>query len=271
MKTTKPGKANGLDAASHRFEPLPGPGISRVEYAHRQILAFITSGVLREGDRLPSEAEMASSFGVSRPVVREALTRLQQTGVIEVRWGAGSYVRDAENLDAAEANFGPVESLDEVRASFEIRSAFEGRAAALAAVRGTEASIRKIRLAFDRMEEALQTQTLAVDADLEFHLAIAAATQNQFFVRVHQSFRHPITFSISLARSLSLTHPLDRLRVVQQEHAVILDAIERKRPNEASEAMTVHLENACRRIFQGPSPVADEPPAVKPVGGSSEA
>jgi DNA-binding FadR family transcriptional regulator len=253
MKTAKHGKSGGLDlSTAQRFEPAPG--LSRVEHAYRQILGFITGGILAKGDRLPSESEMATRFGVSRPVVREALTRLQQAGVIEVRWGAGSYVLDAEGADSGETNFGPLESLDEVRASFEVRIAFESRAAALAATRGTPAMISQIRQAFDKMEAAIETQTLAVDADLEFHLAIAAATQNPFFARIHQSFQHPITFSISLARSLSLTHPRERLRIVQQEHAVILDAIESGDAEAAAAAMTTHLDNACRRIFQGPSP-----------------
>ena len=81
----------GLNAAS---SPPPKststPGVSRVEHAHRGILALITDGALTTGARLPTEAEMASKFGVSRPVVRQALTRLEEARVVEVRWGAGS-------------------------------------------------------------------------------------------------------------------------------------------------------------------------------------
>jgi GntR family transcriptional regulator, transcriptional repressor for pyruvate dehydrogenase complex len=232
--------------------PELGPGASRVEYTYRKILSFIVGGLLTKGDRLPSESEMAVNFGVSRPVVREALTRLQQSGVIEIRRGAGSFVLDADNRDSINADFGTVESLDDVRASFEIRVAFESRAAALAAMRGTAATIAHIRQAFDKMEDAIETQSLAVDADLAFHMAIAVATQNPFFAKIHQSFLQPVTFSISLARSLSLTHPQERLREVQREHAAILSAIERGEPEQAAAAMTAHLDNACRRLFQGP-------------------
>jgi GntR family transcriptional regulator, transcriptional repressor for pyruvate dehydrogenase complex len=208
---------------------------------------------LSTGDRLPSEAELGAQFGVSRPVVREAATRLQQAGIIEIRRGAGSFVLKAELIDA---DFGPVESLQEVRASFEIRSAFESRAAALAALRGTAVGIAHIRRAFHRMEEAIETQALAVDADLDFHLAIALATQNPFFARVHRSFLQPMRFSISLARSLSLTHPKDRVREVQAEHAIILNAIERCESDEAAAAMAAHLDNSCERIFRGPFQIA---------------
>jgi GntR family transcriptional regulator, transcriptional repressor for pyruvate dehydrogenase complex len=228
------------------------PGVSRVEHAYRLILALITDGALEGGDRLPSETEMASSFGVSRPVVREALTRLQQGGILEIRWGAGSYVLDPENHGPLEANFGPLESVDEIRHSFEIRIALEEKAAELAALRGSKATSKKIRLAFDKMESAINTQELAVDADWHFHVAIAEASQNPFFVRAHQSFRNPITFSMSLARSLSLTHPKERLQTVQQEHIAILQAIEQKKPDDASSAMRLHLENSCSRIFEGP-------------------
>jgi len=254
----KPGrkKRGGADdqTGTRLIPTLPPAGISRVEHAYRRILAHITEGLLIEGDRLPSEADMVAAFGVSRPVIREALTRLQQAGVISSRWGAGSYILDPESIETSTATtFGPVESLDEVKFAYEVRIALEGEAAFLCASRRSEESIVLMRRAFAKMEEAIETKAVAAEADLEFHMAIAVASGNPFFARMLQSIHKQIAFSMSLARSLALTHKKERLRAVQAEHAVILEAIEQKMPDLARNAMDHHLKSTAKRIFQGPS------------------
>ena len=230
-------------------------GVSRVEDAYRRILGLITEGALGEGDRLPSEGEMASRFGVSRPVVRQALTRLQQAGIIEVRWGSGSYVRQA---NAAASSFGPVRSLNEVRQVYELRATIEGDAAAFAAERRSASSVAAIRRALANLDEALATKAVGQNADLEFHYAIAAASGNPFFERVLHSLQTPMEFAISLSRNLSLTHPQERRRVVQAEHVAIVHAIETGEPEAARAAARAHLMNACNRVFNGPA--ASDPP-----------
>jgi DNA-binding FadR family transcriptional regulator len=226
--------------------------MTREEVAYRNILRLITDGALTEGARLPSEAEMARSFGISRPVVRQALTRLKEAGVIDVRWGAGSYVRDVSSVEN-EPSFGPVESLNEVRFTYELRYALEGEAAALAARR--RAPLDAARQAFDDIEKSVSERSLGLEGDLAFHFAIAAASQNPYFERMLRRIRRPLEFSISLSRTLSLTHREERLRTVQKEHLAILDAIAAGDPEAARAAVRCHIENACRRIFQGPGDV----------------
>ena len=227
--------------------------ISRVENAYRGILALITDGALTAGERLPSEAEMATRFGVSRPVVRQALTRLEQGRVVEVRWGAGSYVRDVSRVEGGEANFGPVRSLDEVRSAFEFREAVEGDAAALAAARRPPEALAAARRALAKIDHSLATGSLGEDGDLEFHFAIAQASGNPFFERILRSIQRPLEFSISLTRTLSQTHPAERRYDVQAEHVAVLEAIEAGRPDAARVAMRLHLTNSCKRLFQGPA------------------
>jgi GntR family transcriptional repressor for pyruvate dehydrogenase complex len=225
---------------------------SLVDEAYRKILAMITEGALVNGERLPSEGEMAIKLGVSRPVVRHALSRLQHSGVVEVRWGAGTYVQNAANVPPDDPSFGPVRSLDEVRHAYVFRATIEGDAAALAAENRSEASLLGVYRALDKLEKSLSSSIQAQEADLEFHLAIAAASENRFFIRALQSIQRSVEFSINLARTLSLTHPQERLLVVQAEHVAVLRAIEAGDADGARRAMREHLNNACKRLFQGP-------------------
>ncbi len=226
--------------------------VSRVEEAYRGILGLITDGALAEGDRLPSEPEMATTLGVSRPVIRQALSRLQQVGVVDVRWGAGSYVRDVAGARQGDPTFGPVRSLDEVRFAYEFRAAIESDAAALAAERRLSGPLAAARRALDQLDLALDGKQVGQEPDLAFHFAIAAASGNPFYERVMRSIQRPLEFSISLTRTLSTTHPNDRRLDVQSEHVAILEAIEAGNSEKARAAMRTHLQNACRRLFQGP-------------------
>lgn len=236
--------------------PSPAPARSsgtRVEESYRRILSLITEGRLSDGERLPSESDLASQFGVSRPVVRQALTRLQGAGLIEVRWGSGSYVRNAASAAPEEPSFGPARSLNEVRDVFEFRAAIEGEAAALAALRRDPAAIATAEAALDGLSEALGNDALGYDADLEFHFAIAVGSGNPYFERVMRSIRKPLGFCVSLARTLSMTHPRERLLLVQSEHVAVLDAVKAGDAEAARQAMRHHLLIACERVFQGPA------------------
>jgi DNA-binding FadR family transcriptional regulator len=230
---------------------------SRRDNVYRQILALVTDGSLGEGDRLPSEAEMAARFGVSRPTVREALSRLRDAGVIFVRQGAGSFVQGSEISADAEHSFG-VQSLEEVRHCMEFRAALEGEAAASAAGYKDASALAAAHTALDRLEAAIERESrgepaeFQFKADYDFHMAIATASGNPYFKRTLMSLRPAFEFTIGLSRSLSLTHPVERLRFAQTEHVAILTAIEARDPAAAREAMRKHLLNACRRIFEGP-------------------
>ncbi len=227
-------------------------GGSLVDEAYRKILAMITEGALTGGERLPTEGEMASSIGVSRPVVRQALSQLQHAGVVEVRWGSGTYVQKPGAVQEKDQSFAPVRSLDEVRHAYMFRATIEGEAAALAAEQGSKQALQGVYDALEKLEKALSTSAEAQEADLEFHMAIAAASGDPFYLRTLISVRPSVEFSINLLRTLSLTHPRDRLLIVQAEHVAVLKAIEAGDADAARSAMQLHLNNACKRLFQGP-------------------
>jgi GntR family transcriptional regulator, transcriptional repressor for pyruvate dehydrogenase complex len=231
--------------------------LSRRDEVHRQVLALITDGSMGHGDRLPSEADLAARFGVSRPTVREALTRLRDAGVITVRQGAGSFVKDADTSNNSEPSFG-VQSLEEVRHCMEFRAALEGEAAARAALHNDVTSLTTASHALERLEQAIERESQGETADFQFksdfdfHMAIATASGNPYFRRTLVLLRPAFEFTIGLSRSLSLTHSVERLRIAQAEHVAVFRAIEVGNPSMAREAMQKHLLNACRRIFEGP-------------------
>ena len=221
----------------------------------QRMAALIERGEFAEGGRLPAESELASRFGVSRPVIREALSRLRVMGVIVSRKGSGSYVEKRAGR-ASETpvmiGFGPVKSLAQVRKCYEFRASFEGDAAYYAAQNRTPDMLLTMRDALDRMETAIAQGVVGMSADLEFHFAVARASGNEFFEAVMQSMRTPLEFAVNLARSLSLTRPLDHLLTVQAEHVAMFEAIEARDKDAARHAMRTHIQNACSRVFEGP-------------------
>ncbi len=216
---------------------------------YERIFALIVEGEFPEHSRLPAETELAKRFGASRPVIRAALARLREDGIIVSRQGSGSYVR--RRPDAAVLRFVPLASIADIQRCFEFRVGLEGAAAALAAERWDEDDLAAIKAALAELDECIRTGRLGVEADERFHLAIAEATHNHFHVSVQRSLQQHIAFGMNLARNLSLLRPAARLQIVQDEHVAIVEAIERRDPGAARAAMESHLENARRRVFEG--------------------
>lgn len=216
---------------------------------YERIFERIVNGEFAEHARLPAETELARFFGASRPVIRMALARLREDGIIVSRQGSGSYVR--RRPDNAVLRFVPVNSVADIQRCFEFRTGLEGAAAALAAERWDEADLKAIRAALDDLADCIRTSRLGVEADERFHLAVAEATHNHFHVSVQRSLQPHIAFGMNLARNLSLLHPGARLEIVQNEHVAIVDAIERRDAAAARAAMETHIENARHRVFEG--------------------
>lgn len=224
------------------------------EYVARQIAKSIELGDHAEGARLPTEKDLTAKFGVSRPVVREALSNLRDQGLVVSRRGSGSYVtrREAAAQARAGAAFSPITNLAEVRRCFQFRETIEGDAAFHAALSRTPETLEAMQAALGKLEVAIATGQVGLDHDFEFHLAVARASQNAYFETVIRLLSQPIEFTINLARSLSMSRPIEHKMTIQAEHVGIYRAIEAQDAEWAREIMRAHLRNACSRIFGGP-------------------
>ncbi|MGF7160863.1 DNA-binding FadR family transcriptional regulator [Rhodoligotrophos appendicifer] len=212
-----------------------------------QILDRIVSGAMPEGEKLPSESQLCELFGVSRPVVREALSRLQADHLVISRHGSGTFVQRRPNQ--AFALLTPIEDVADLMRCMEFRIGLEGEAAYLAASRRSEADLERMKRAFDGLEQVIASGDVGSEADREFHVAIAAAAQNRLFVQTMEVLADHTLRGMELARKLSLRQSARRLQLVQQEHIRILNAIEMEEPDEAREAMRSHIDNARLRVL----------------------
>ena len=243
----------GRDALSDSAEPLARAGPLGERLAQR-LSDLIEGGEFAEGDRLPAESHLAERFGVSRPIIREALSRLRSQGLVVSRRGSGSYVqRGGAAAAGPQTPFGPLTSLAQVRKCFEFRATIEGDAAFFAAEHRTPATLEAMRAALDKLEAAVLGRQVGISPDYAFHVAIARASDNAFFEAVMQQLQTPIEFTINLARSLSLTRTVEHMMTIQGEHVGIYKAIEAGDGEDARQRMRAHLENACIRIFNGPA------------------
>ena len=229
---------------------LPGPTPGSLP---DKIYAYVVEAILRgdysETGKLPTESRLADLFSVSRPTVREALSRLRSDGVVSSRRGAGSYIVRAPL--ASPAVVLPIKNLADVESYYAFRTCVEAGAAAGAAEFRTGADIDAMQEALDAWSQAIQEGRRGIDEDVRFHLAIASASHNQFFVSSLETSVGPIRQVIELARNVAQRKDDTRDREVQREHQAILDAIVRRSPAEAVEATRAHTVAARRRIFEG--------------------
>ncbi|KIG03722.1 FadR/GntR family transcriptional regulator [Caballeronia concitans] len=212
------------------------------------ILNSIVEGEFKEGDRLMTEHALAERFATSRPTVREALARLRADGIIVTRRGSGTTVGRRPDPDVR--RFAPLETLSDIRRCYEFRIVTEAGAAELAALKATDDDIRAIQDAWDQLQRVVEAQQgIGAKDDFAFHLAIARASRNQFFIAALAGIEEQVAFSMNLSRNLSLVKMLERQRLVQREHLEILDAIRAKDAPRAGQAMKTHLESALDRMF----------------------
>ena len=204
----------------------------------QQIEESILKGELSEGSQLPAERDLAKQFGVSRTAVREAIKALQEKGLVDAFPGRGTFVTNGNPNSMRR-------SLDRIIKSgepggwaylVEVRKILEPEIAALAAVRATDQDLALMREAFQVMDNAGCDADAYIEADLDFHLALAEAAANPIVLSLIDSI-------VGLLRE-------ERLRIFrveggpergQHHHKCILEAIERHDPQEARAAMQAHL------------------------------
>ncbi len=204
-----------------------------------QIEERIVAGELKTGDQLPPENALAKQFGVSRTAVREAIKALREKRLVEVRPGRGTFIVNG-TPNAMRHSLGLLMKFSAPNGSsnlVEVREMLEPEIAALAASRTTEEDIAAMKEAVDTMDTALEDAERFVEADLDFHLALAEATQNPLIPLLMDSI-------IDLLREERKRTGLVEggLQRGQAHHKRILKAIMQRDARAARRSMQDHLE-----------------------------
>jgi len=222
------------------------PGLA--DRVYHLLYGRISNGDYSANRKLPSETILAEEFGVSRPVLRAALERLREQGLIHSRQGAGSYVREVKTVPLG---FARVETIADIQRCYEFRTCIETMAARLAAARRNAVALEEIETALSLMQGATDSLTHREDADFAFHLAIAKAANNQYFEASMRALREHIYVGMKLHGQSLMTDGAKALKNVFEEHSTIFAAI-RDGDGEASERlMRTHLANSQHRLFGG--------------------
>jgi GntR family transcriptional repressor for pyruvate dehydrogenase complex len=209
-----------------------------------QVIGAIRAGTLQPGEKLPTESSIMLQHGVSRTVVREAISHLQAAGMVETRHGIGTFVLTPPS-GKLHISSDTLRTLEDILAILELRICLETEAAALAATRRTPEQLAQLAQLLQDMAQ----QGASAAADQQFHHLVAQATGNRYFVDILGDLGNAI---IPRARvdSARLAHddPAAYLQRVQREHDDIFQAIQRQDGEGARAAMRTHLSNSRERL-----------------------
>lgn len=213
------------------------------------LVASIREGRLQPGEKLPTEAEIMAQFDVSRTVVREALSKLQASSLVETRHGIGTFIlrpQEAGNFKITAEDFATV---DDVISVLELRISLETEAAGLAAARRTTENLVALETALRAFQDSIDIDADAVPPDFQFHMEVARATGNRHFADL---MAYLGTMIIPRTRVNTLQNApegrLNYLQRVNSEHESILNAIRNQDTEAARAAMRTHLTNSRERL-----------------------
>jgi GntR family transcriptional regulator, transcriptional repressor for pyruvate dehydrogenase complex len=216
----------------------------------RQVKGMIAEGRLKSGDQLPPERDLAEKFVVSRTSVREALRALESLGLVEIRPGEGTFVREVsvESLiePLALVMLSQREAIGEL---FEARRLIEPALAALAARRATPEDVQEMERILEAQAKEVAAGRTGLEQDAQFHSAIGAAAHNRAIMRI----AHAVMDLLRQSREDSLNTP-GRPDRSHEDHRRLLAAIRSRDENAARQAMVDHLEAVEALIFGGEEP-----------------
>ena len=231
-------------------------GKSLAEAAYDEMRTLIGKGEWPPRTKLPSEAELSRRFGMSRPVVRQALAMLRDEGLIQSRQGAGSFVLAVPAAPETPAvSFPAIASVADLEAFLYFREGVEAEMAGVAALRRTQAQLEAVVAAAKRLAAQRDSAELAGD-DYAFHLAVAEASGNPFSINMIKSVRQHMLLGIGLLWDFSAKRGDFRV-TVERHQSRITGAIRRSNPSEASQAMREHLAWSRSWLLKGHANDAD--------------
>ncbi|MCP3716362.1 MULTISPECIES: FadR/GntR family transcriptional regulator [unclassified Paraburkholderia] len=229
------------------FEKIPNRALS--DTVAQQLLAQIDKGTFARGGKLPTEAVLAQEFGVSRTVIREAISRLKNEGVVEPRQGSGVYVAAHGAIRPLRIDYAEAMEGGSVLQILAVRRAIEAEVAAEAAMRRTDADMMAIDAALRKIDEAVAEGRDGVAEDVAFHRAIATVTGNPYFLKTLTFLNQYLEAGTVVTRRNEALRE-DFSRQVRDEHAAIAAAIRAGDPMAARNAAQTHMYNAARRLAE---------------------
>ncbi len=239
---------------------------SRAERIARHLSNRILRKEFQVGSKLPTENAMASHFGVSRAVIREAIAMLKAEGLVETLQGSGAFITSTGPLAGKAPDKITRASLHSLMELLEVRGSIEAAIAERAARTRTEKDIQRIDAALERLLKTEAANLPAVAEDVAFHASIAQACGNRYWVMLVQSLERAIEIAISVTR-VNEARRMDFATQAAAEHQAIRDAIVAGDPVAARRAAALHMEEAAARIMSadkdfwkaGGSPVVNLP------------
>jgi DNA-binding FadR family transcriptional regulator len=245
-------------------DPTPPPELRPTRGLAQELVRFfadrIRDGTFAPGLKLPTEAEIMAAHGVSRTVVREALSRLQASGQARTRHGIGTFVVGPGDTAPFRVSRDMMATLRDVIAMLELRLGVEAEAAALAASRRSDANLREMRDALDAFDAAVAAGQDSAGPDFRFHMEIARATENDRFVDLMTTLGVTMiprvrvgTGAIAAPATGLAAQQREYLRRVNAEHEWIYDAIASGDAETARAAMRTHLARSRERRRQAES------------------
>ncbi|ESJ25298.1 MULTISPECIES: FadR/GntR family transcriptional regulator [unclassified Cupriavidus] len=229
------------------FDKVSAPAMS--DTVAQQLLKQIEIGSFAATGKLPTEAVLAQQFGVSRTVIREAISRLKNEGVVEPRQGSGVFVKEHGAIRPLRIDYAEAIEPSSMPHLLAVRRAIEAEVAAEAARRCTDRDIAEIDAALANIDEAAAAGRDGVAEDVAFHRKIAAVTGNPYFIKTLNFLNQYLEAGVAVTRRNEATRD-DFSRQVRDEHAAIVDAIRARDPMAARNAALTHLYNAERRLSQ---------------------
>ncbi|MFN5995709.1 MAG: FCD domain-containing protein [Paracoccaceae bacterium] len=209
----------------------------------RQVEQLILRGILRPGERLPSERDLAEKLGVSRPSLRDAIADLAERGLLVSRAGSGIFVADVLGSAFSPALVELFATHDEAVFDYiGFRRDIEGLAADRAAVLGSETDLKVIDTIFAKMEAAHQKRDPADEAqlDAEFHMAIIEASHNVIMLHMLRSMFDLLRQGVFYNRQMMFKNRMTRDQLLDQ-HRAINAGIQARDPEAARAAVAAHM------------------------------
>ena len=225
-------------AAPVKVQVLARPNLSTAIVA--QLRDMLMNGELRPGEQLPGHRELARMFGVSVTSVREAISALVSAGVLEAQQGRGTFVSSAPRPDVGSSTWlGQPLNQSEHTELVEAREVLECALARLAAQRATEEQVESLRATVDEMARSTRNAERYLEADLAFHMTLAAAAHNRVLLRAMHAIRAMLRREIQAGLERELAEA-GELRRGLSWHAGLAEAIANHDPSGA-ESMTLRM------------------------------